>query len=69
MALNGVWSDVVRTEMMHIHISCATLLTGLVLTLFISFLALFFPLNRRLKRQFSSHKKRPQKAEAGIHLF
>lgn len=57
IALNGVWSDVVRTEMMHLDINLSTLAIGLVLTLFIAFLALWFPLNRRLLRQFSAHKK------------
>jgi ABC-type antimicrobial peptide transport system permease subunit len=57
IALNGVWSDVVRTEMMHLNIIPSTLATGLVLSLVIAFLALWFPLNRRLKRQFRAHRK------------
>jgi putative ABC transport system permease protein len=57
VALNGVWSDVVRTEMMHLNILPSTLATGLLLTLAIAFLAIWFPLNRRLKRQFRAHKK------------
>lgn len=56
-ALNGVWSDVVRTEMMHLEVVPSTLVTGLVLSMIIAFLALWFPLNRRLKRQFQAHKK------------
>ena len=61
MALNGVWKDVVRTEMMHMDIRISTLLTGLVISLVISFLALCFPLNRKLKRQFRAHQR-----EAGL---
>ncbi|TFH26127.1 MAG: ABC transporter permease [Bacteroidia bacterium] len=57
IALNGVWRDVVRTEMMHLDIKLSTLAAGLLLTLFIAFLAIWFPLNRKLKRQFSAHKK------------
>jgi ABC-type antimicrobial peptide transport system permease subunit len=57
IALNGVWSDVVRTEMMHLDILPSTLATGLVMTLVIAFLAVWFPLNRRLKRQFRAHRK------------
>ncbi len=56
-ALNGVWKDVVRTEMMHIQIRGVTLLTGLALSLVISIFALYFPLNRMLKRQFSAHQR------------
>ena len=57
IALNGVWSNVVRTEMMHLDINLSTLATGLLLTLVIAFLGIWFPLNRRLKRQFGAHKK------------
>jgi len=57
VALNGVWRDVIRTEMMHLNILPSTLAIGLLLTLVIAFLALWFPLNRRLKRQFRAHKK------------
>ncbi len=55
-ALNGVWRDVIRTDMMFIHIRGTTLLTGLALSLMISLLALYFPLNRMLKRKFSVHQ-------------
>ncbi|MCK4747048.1 MAG: ABC transporter permease, partial [Bacteroidales bacterium] len=57
-ALNGVWKDAVRTEMMQIDIRSVTLLTGLAMTLVIAFLALFLPLNRTLKRQFRAHISR-----------
>ena len=57
-ALNGVWKDVIRTDMMHIDIRGATLLTGLALSMIISLLALYFPLNRMLKRQFSVYKEK-----------
>ncbi len=57
-ALNGIWSDVVRTGMMHVDVSLQTLFTGLVLTLFIAFLSFWFPLKRKLKRLVSTHKKR-----------
>jgi len=64
IALNGVWSDVVRTEMMHLDINLTTLVTGLLLTLFIAFLALWFPLNRKLKRQFRAHKKQESESKS-----
>jgi len=56
-ALNGVWKDVVRTEMMHVDIRSATLLTGWFITMVIAILALWFPLNKKLHRMVSSHKK------------
>jgi len=57
IALNGVWSGVVRTEMMHMDIKISTLVTGLFITLLIAFMAIWFPMNRHLKRHFSAHKK------------
>ena len=54
-ALNGVWKDVVRTEMMQIDIRTTTLIIGLLASLFIALLALLLPLNRVLKRQFKAH--------------
>ncbi len=57
IALNGVWSDVVRTEMMHLDVNLSTLVTGLLLTLVFAFLAIWVPLRKRLRRQFSVHRK------------
>lgn len=65
-ALNGVWVDVIRTEMMQIHIGGTTLLTGLALTLVIAFLALWLPLNRMLNRQFRAHRRMPSRKSRGI---
>ncbi len=58
IALNGVWSGVVRTEMMHMDLRISTLITGLLITLLIAFLAIWFPLNRHLNRHFSAYKKK-----------
>ncbi len=57
IAMNGVWSGVIRTQMMFMDIRMSTLLTGLFATLLIALLALWFPLNRKLKRHFSTYKK------------
>ncbi len=62
-ALNGVWRDVVRTEMMHVDIRATTLAMGWILTILIAILALWFPLRRKLQRQVSSHKKRIKKVK------
>lgn len=55
-ALNGIWKDVVRTEMMHVDVSLSTLLTGLLLTILVAFLSFWFPLKRRLRKLVSAHK-------------
>ena len=57
IAMNGVWSGMVRTEMMHVDIRPGSLLTGLLFTLLIAFLAMWFPLNRRLNRHYRAHRK------------
>ena len=56
-ALNGVWKDIVRSDMMVINIQSSTLLTGLLLTLIVSGLSLYFPLNRFLKAGLKKYKK------------
>jgi len=69
-ALNGVWSDVVRTDMMFLDINLSTLATGLVLTLAIAFLALWFPLNRKLKGHISAHKKQiRESSRSRVHAW
>jgi hypothetical protein len=55
IALNGVWKDIIRTEMMYMDVRAGTLVTGLGLTLMIALAALYFPLNRMLKRHFRSY--------------
>jgi ABC-type antimicrobial peptide transport system permease subunit len=49
-ALNTIWMDIVRTEMLVADIRVVTLLTGLLLSLVIAFLSVYFPLGRFLKR-------------------
>lgn len=51
-ALNGVWKDVVRTDMMHMEVRISTLITGLLITLVVAFFALYFPLNKKLKKHY-----------------
>jgi len=57
IAMNGVWSSMVRTDMMLMDIRPATLLTGLLTTLLIAFLAMWFPLNRKLNRHFRAYRR------------
>ncbi len=68
-ALNGVWRDVVRTEMMHMDVRASTLATGLVLTLIISVLALYIPLSRMLKRHFISHRASGKSTGGPVRKF
>ncbi len=44
--------------MMHVDVSFSTLLTGLLITLFIAFLSFWFPLRRKLRKLHSAHTKR-----------
>ena len=57
MAMNGVWRDVVRTEMMQIDIRTGTLILGFLITLLIGALSILFPLNRLLRKQFLAHRR------------
>lgn len=56
-ALNGIWSDVVRTDMMYVNIRPATLFTGWLVALFIAFLAMAIPLNGKLNKVFSAYMR------------
>ena len=56
LAMNGVWKDVVRTEMMYMDIRPGTLATGWFMTVLISFVSLWFPLNRNLKSRFRAYR-------------
>ena len=49
MALNGIWMDIVRTEMLVTHIKISTLITGLAASMVIAWLALFLPLRKFLR--------------------
>ncbi|MEZ5072365.1 MAG: FtsX-like permease family protein [Bacteroidales bacterium] len=55
-ALNGVWRDIIRSDMMSIRIEPATLALGWVLSLAIAFASLWFPVNRNLKRWFAANR-------------
>ncbi|MCP4313180.1 MAG: ABC transporter permease, partial [Bacteroidetes bacterium] len=55
-ALNGIWRDVVRTEMMHVEVKASSLVSGMLITIFIALLSFWFPLNRRLRQLISTHK-------------
>ncbi|MEN8155492.1 MAG: ABC transporter permease [Bacteroidota bacterium] len=62
-ALNGIWRDVVRTEMMHVDVRTITLVTGWTVTVTIALVALWFPLSRKLKRKSLRYRKRAAQGE------
>jgi putative ABC transport system permease protein len=49
--LGRVWSDIVRTSVLEISIQPLTLLTGLLICMLISWLAIYFILQRNLKKE------------------
>ncbi len=63
VALNGIWKDVVRTEMMHVDVSLSTLLTGFAISMIIAFLSFWFPLKNKLARLVRAHIKPVRKEE------
>jgi putative ABC transport system permease protein len=56
LAMNGVWSDVIRTQMMFVDIRTGTLLTGFIYTLAIALVSIYIPLDRMLKRRFRAYR-------------
>ena len=70
LALNGVWSDAVRTEMMFMDVKLTTLVTGFLLTLAIALAAIYFPLQRQLKRHFRAYRtERKRRKESGPRIL
>jgi len=62
--LNGIWSDIVRTDMLLVDIRLQTMLTGLAITLLISWLSMFLPLNSFLKKKLLSLQRRETSANS-----
>ncbi len=60
-ALNGIWMEIVRTEMLMTHIRLKTLFIGLIISLAVGWIALRFPLKRYLSKlrkfQIQSHSQ------------
>ena len=54
-ALNGVWMDIVRTEMMQIYVSVPTLLKGFFLSMLVCWLTLFFTIRRFLNKKSAKY--------------
>ena len=66
IALNGVWKDIVRTEIMMMDIRPTTLIAGLLITLLVSWMALIFPLNRFLQRVTRKYRRRGRSFETSL---
>jgi putative ABC transport system permease protein len=63
LALNSIWMDIVRTEMLVTHIKILTLILGLILSLTIAWIALIIPLKRFLRKLGERHV---QKMSTGL---
>jgi putative ABC transport system permease protein len=61
LALNGIWHDIVRTNVLIIDIRLSSLILGFVITLFITYLTLTFTLKSYLKYNFKSVEKKNSK--------
>ena len=57
LAMNGVWKDIIRTDMMLIDIQPKTLFVGFLVSLMVSWTVLFFPLNRFLMKHINLRRK------------
>lgn len=66
-ALNGVWRDIVRTEMMFVYIRIPSLLIGLLISMAVASLTIYLSTNRFLKRTISLHLKKPVRSRKGMH--
>jgi len=60
--LNTLWFEIVRTDVLLIKIFPATLILGLVISLFVSMLAVFVSV-RRFQNQFSGNRKKVKTAK------
>ncbi|MFB6317469.1 FtsX-like permease family protein [Saccharicrinis sp. FJH54] len=66
VALNRVWNDIVRTEMLVAHIDAATLLVGALVSLFTIMLTIYFTFLRTFKKNITQQQRAIKKT--GQHL-
>lgn len=67
-ALNTIWMDIVRTEMLVVDVRVLTLLTGLLVSLAVAFLSIYIPLGRFLKRPAAQQTAIPGKKNRADRL-
>jgi len=63
LALNSIWRDIVRTEMMRINIQPSALASGMVISLAVSWFVLYVPLNRFLRKRIRIHHRPSEKKQ------
>jgi len=57
-ALNGIWQDIVRTDMLVPHVRAVTLVYGLLASMLIALPAIYFPLRNYLRSRVNIEKKK-----------
>lgn len=57
-ALNGIWHDIVRTEMLIPHVMPLTLFYGFAASMLIALPAIFLPLNRYMRTKLTHQRSR-----------
>ncbi len=66
-ALNTIWNEIVRTDVLSIDIKFTSLLAGGLITFFISVLTIYFPLNKFLKSGFRQLQSRNETLKFKSH--
>lgn len=57
-ALNSVWNDIVRTDMLSVHISAASLFYGAMITVIVALIPIFLVTRKKLKHPVARELKR-----------
>ncbi len=56
-ALNGIWQDIVRSDLISLHLNTATLVLGMVISVIITLISIIFVIDRRLKKDLVDLKR------------
>ena len=60
-ALNRVWNDIVRTTMLELHFDAQVVATGILISLLVSFITLWYSIKRALRHNIQSQMRRQSK--------
>lgn len=69
--LNGIWIDIVRTDMLFVHVKALSLVIGYIISVLIAWIALFTGLNTYLRKSVGAHfrKKVSQRSRSAQGIF